>query len=121
MHWLLQVDASKVCIAATWQPFLQAAISGAAASLGVEGGASNVSAHLYKLLLYEQGGHFEAHRDTEKEPGMFATLVVQLPCQGGHRGGQLRVSHQGSKMQVDFEQVTPHAAACSLLLWCLLC
>jgi hypothetical protein len=28
---------------------------------------------------------------TEKEPGMFATLVVQLPVQGGHTGGSLEV------------------------------
>lgn len=40
---------------------------------------SNVEARLYKLLLYQQGGHFSAHQDTEKERGMIGTLVVQLP------------------------------------------
>lgn len=38
-----------------------------------------VEANLYKLLPYETGGHFEAHQDTEKEEGMFGTLVVQVP------------------------------------------
>ena len=38
-----------------------------------------VQANLYEVLLYEKGGHFKAHRDTEKEKGMFATMVIQLP------------------------------------------
>jgi hypothetical protein len=29
---------------------------------------------------------------TEKEPGMFGTLVVQLPVSGGHAGGSLEVT-----------------------------
>ncbi len=44
-----------------------------------------IDAELYKLLVYREGGHFKFHQDTEKAPGMFATLMVQLPsrCQGG--------------------------------------
>lgn len=48
---------------------------------------------LYKLVLYKKGGHFVAHRDTEKSPGMFATLVIQLPA--GHKGGALVINHKG--------------------------
>lgn len=51
----------------------------------------NVVPHLYKMLLYEKGGHFSKHRDTEKEPGMFGTMVIQLPSR--HNGGGL-VVHQ---------------------------
>jgi hypothetical protein len=36
--------------------------------LGIIGGASNVEAQLYKLLVYEQGAMFKAHKDTEKVP-----------------------------------------------------
>src|SRR3954463_3741280 len=36
-------------------------------------------AEVYKALLYEEGSFFIGHRDTEKAPGMFATLVVALP------------------------------------------
>ena len=43
-----------------------------------------VSAELYKLLVYEKGGFFLSHRDTEKAPGMFATLVISLPS--SHEG-----------------------------------
>ncbi|ORZ29150.1 hypothetical protein BCR44DRAFT_1187505 [Catenaria anguillulae PL171] len=35
--------------------------------------------HPYKLLLYTEGCHFVKHRDTEKEPRMFATLVSSFP------------------------------------------
>ncbi|KAL6064513.1 Fe2OG dioxygenase domain-containing protein [Balamuthia mandrillaris] len=50
-----------------------------------------VQASLYKLLLYEEGGFFKPHRDSEKEDGMFASLVVQLPCR--YEGGELVVHH----------------------------
>ncbi len=65
---------------------------------------AHVHANLYKLLLYEPGGHFAAHRDTEKEPGMFATLVVQLPVAGGHAGGVLTVRHGGRHVEWDSER-----------------
>ena len=35
-----------------------------------------IEANLYKLLLYEPGGIFKPHRDSEKEDGMFGTLIV---------------------------------------------
>ncbi|CBJ49071.1 conserved unknown protein [Ectocarpus siliculosus] len=43
---------------------------------------------------YESGGHFRPHKDTEKEAGMFGTLVVQLPTAAGHNGGALIVRHR---------------------------
>jgi hypothetical protein len=54
-----------------------------AAGLGCE--PTELSAELYKVLVYPVGGHFSAHVDTEKVPGMIATLVVQVPscCEGG--------------------------------------
>ena len=60
-----------------------------------------MEARLYKLLVYEAGGHFKSHRDTEKEPGMFGTLLVQLPVEGGHTGGQLSIRHLGRKESWD--------------------
>lgn len=48
---------------------------------------------------YEEGGHFRPHKDTEKESGMFGTLVVQLPTAIGHEGGTLVVRHQGRKKE----------------------
>lgn len=46
-----------------------------------------IKAELYKLLLYEEGAHFKPHRDSEKAPGMFATLAICLPSH--FEGGEL--------------------------------
>jgi len=73
----------------------------AARALGVDG---PVSANLYKLLIYEPGDFFVAHRDTEKEPGMFATLVVALPSV--HTGGELVIEHQGDRLTADLSTVS---------------
>ena len=43
--------------------------------------------------MYEQGDFFLPHRDTEKEKGMFATLILQLPSR--FTGGELVVRHNG--------------------------
>ncbi|CAL4069379.1 unnamed protein product, partial [Meganyctiphanes norvegica] len=56
---------------------------------------------LYKLVYYKKGGHFVKHRDTEKAPGMFATLVIQLPA--CYKGGALTVRHKGETKVFDFE------------------
>lgn len=79
--------------AASFENILKQAIAG----LGCEGMA--VSAELYKLLVYDTGGFFLAHRDTEKAGGMFGTLVVGLPS--AHRGGELVIRHAGREVTVD--------------------
>ncbi len=60
---------------------------------------AKVSAELYKLLVYDAGGFFKAHRDTEKAGGMFGTLVVVLPS--AHRGGELVIRHAGREAVTD--------------------
>ena len=74
----LQVDPSKVTMKnPTWKASLDKVVQWAAEALGVS--PNLVNAELYKLLLYEEGGFYKKHRDTEKAKGMFATLVIQLP------------------------------------------
>jgi hypothetical protein len=58
----------------------------------------NPAGSLYKMLVYTQGGHFVKHRDTEKEPNMFGTLIVHLPA--SHQGGDLVVSHCGMEVRL---------------------
>jgi len=79
-----------------WQALLDTVVGGAVAALGVEGGAT---ASLYKMLVYERGDFFREHRDTEKVPGMFATLVIVLPAE--HEGGELVIRHEGREVTVD--------------------
>jgi len=69
-----QIDGSKVkLIDPKWQDALDDDL------LDVETKkmdcGSEVEAHLSTLLIYEKGGFFKTHRDTEKELGMFGTLV----------------------------------------------
>ena len=58
-----------------------------------------ISAQFYKLLVYETGGFFSSHRDTEKVDGMVATLVISLPVEG--EGGELVVRHKDRETVID--------------------
>lgn len=60
---------------------------------------ANVSAELYKLLVYDEGDFFKAHRDSEKTEGMFGTLLIVLPSP--HAGGELVLRHGGHEATVD--------------------
>lgn len=60
-----------------------------------------IEAHLYNALLCEEGGHFKTYEDAVKAPGIFGTLVIQLPRQ--FRGGASIVSHQGESVSFDME------------------
>ncbi len=93
-----QVPSDKVQIGGkSWAANFDGILRQVVAGLGCEGMA--VSAQLYKLLVYDQGDFFLAHRDTEKSDGMFATLVITLPS--AHRGGELVIRHAGREVVVD--------------------
>jgi hypothetical protein len=66
--------------------------------LGLE--QEKLEAHLYKLLVYEQGSFFLAHRDGEKIDAMVATLVIGLPSP--HSGGELMLTHEGNRYEASF-------------------
>jgi hypothetical protein len=71
-----QIDAAKIRLSnPNWQPAFAALVRQVAELLGAE--PARTGANLYKLLVYEKGGHFKPHKDTEKEKeaGMFGTLV----------------------------------------------
>jgi hypothetical protein len=65
----------------------------------------NVTAKLYKILLYKTGSHFVRHRDSEKEKNMFGTLIIQLPSE--YTGGWfIAYSHDNKQKTFDFGQST---------------
>jgi hypothetical protein len=102
-----QIDASLVEIAgARWAEALDGVVARATEGLGVEGA---VEAIFYKLLIYEPGGFFLGHRDTEKCPGMFATLIVAPP--GLHTGGELVVRHRDREARLDLKSTDPAEAS----------
>ena len=79
---------------AAWAPALSRLVERARQELGV---VPRVRAELHDLLVYEAGGFFAPHKDSEKAPGMFGTLVVTLPST--HSGGALEVRHDGDTVR----------------------
>ena len=93
-----QLDATQFRLESPeWDKHLKNVVAQLRSDLGIEG---KVSAHPYKLLIYGKGGHFKAHKDTEKLDAMFGTLIIALPS--AHDGGTLRVRHGGEEVAVDF-------------------
>lgn len=92
-----QVNASEISLSPAWDAAVQQLARRVAAQLGVLDDA--VSAHLHKLVLYRPGDMFRAHVDSEKQPRMFATLVLQLPSECS--GALLIVKHGGVEKQID--------------------
>ncbi|HEY4302346.1 MAG TPA: 2OG-Fe(II) oxygenase [Candidatus Didemnitutus sp.] len=86
-----------------WERSQPALVAKVAADLGCD--SAKVSAEFYKLLIYDEGGFFAAHRDTEKSPGMFGTLVVTLPS--AHEGGDLIIRHAGRETIVSLRNDDP--------------
>ncbi|MEI8397203.1 MAG: 2OG-Fe(II) oxygenase [Rhodospirillaceae bacterium] len=92
-----QIGAERIHIRGKhWAGTLDSILARVADGLGL---TEPVSAELYKMLVYDRGSFFVGHRDTEKAPGMFATLVVVLPSL--YTGGELVVRHKGREVQLD--------------------
>jgi 2OG-Fe(II) oxygenase superfamily len=81
----------------SWRDTFERILSICAEGLGCA--SANVSAEIYKLLVYDEGAFFKAHRDTEKTEGMFGTLLIVLPST--HTGGELVVRHAGREATID--------------------
>jgi hypothetical protein len=59
-----------------------------------------ISAELYTVNVYTDGGHFAPHKDTPRGEEMLGTLVVCLPSQFG--AGELVLSHRGVVQELDW-------------------
>ena len=99
-----QIDANRVHLSgAGWGRTIRSVLESVADGLGCHREA--LSAQLYKLLVYERGGFFAEHRDTEKVDGMIATLVVALPTAG--TGGDLVIRHLDREATVNLQVDEP--------------
>ena len=95
-----QIDASRFSLKSPlWEALLARIVGEVMARLGLK---HKATPELYKLLIYEAGSFFIPHRDTEKEKGMFATLVINLPSR--HEGGALIIRHEGEEYTYDFSK-----------------
>lgn len=81
-----EIEASKLEFTnKDWEKFIDKALENIKEGLGLED--YTITANLYKLLIYKTGDFFLPHKDTEKEKGMFGTMIVGLPS--SYTGGQL--------------------------------
>ncbi len=96
-----QIAPDKVQVTGkSWGANFAAVLHKVADGLGCD--FAQISAELYKFLVYDSGGFFLPHRDTEKASGMFGTLIVVLPA--AHCGGELVIHHAGRQVIVDMSQ-----------------
>ena len=85
---------------AEWVAHLQVLLRETAEELAITEGIKAVP---YKLLIYEPGGFFAEHQDSEKLPGMFGTLLIGLPS--AHAGGSIVIDPgEGERLTVDFAE-----------------
>ncbi len=81
-----------------WTTFIKNIVEEVKEGLGIE--ANTIVPSLYKLLIYEEGDFFLSHKDSEKELGMFGTLIIGLPST--HTGGELAIRFDGKEKIIDF-------------------
>ena len=103
-----QIDRAQVTVTGgVWPDTFADIVARAATGLGCP--PEHTEAHLYKLLVYEPGGFFAAHRDTEKVDGMVATMVLSLPVAGA--GGEVVIRHKRRETVVDLRSEEPSELA----------
>jgi len=94
-----EIEASQIKFAnKEWGKFVEGIVKQIKPSVGLEG--LSISANLYKLLIYQKGDFFLPHEDSEKEKGMFGTLIIGLPS--SHTGRELVVRFDGYNETIDF-------------------
>ncbi len=94
-----EIDASQVKFTnKKWDSTLKKIVKSVQKDLGLED--VKIEAKLYKLLIYQAGDFFLKHKDSEKEKGMFGTLVLNLPSQ--HEGGDLIIEFENKSHTINF-------------------
>lgn len=98
-----EIDADQLSfIGKDWNKVLVEMLKNVQDDLGIT--HHKIKASLYKMLIYEEGGFFLPHKDSEKEKGMFATMVVGLPST--HTGGELVVHFDEKEEIISFSAAT---------------
>lgn len=103
-----ELDPRKFRLSQEWSAAVAGQVRLAAGQLGLP--AERVEARLYKLLVYEKGGFFLPHRDSEKHDGMVASLIVVLA--NPFEGGALIVRHGTTQQNLAFEEAAHGKAPC---------
>jgi hypothetical protein len=108
-----ELDPKKFRIGAEWNAHIAALCRAAAEQLGLPN--EHVEARLYKLLVYEKGGFFLPHRDSEKHDGMVASLIVVLA--NPFSGGALQVRHGAVTQTFRCDEAARGKASCYIAFY----
>ena len=103
-----QLDPKKFRLNDAWNVAIADAMRPVAEQLGLP--AEQLEARLYKLLVYERGGFFLPHRDSEKHDRMVASMIVVLPNR--FEGGTLVVRHGAAEQTLTFDEAAGGKAPC---------
>jgi len=95
-----ELDPQMFSLGNEWNTAITDATRTVADALGLP--ADRLEARLYKLLVYEKGGFFLPHRDSEKHDRMVASLIVVLP--NPFEGGRLIVRHGAIEQKLTFKE-----------------
>ena len=91
----LQIDAREVRLEGpSWAGLEATMLKTVRADMGLAD--AKLKLKPLKLLVYRKGGHFSMHADTEKTPGMVASLALIVP--GEYTGGALTIEHAGERL-----------------------
>jgi hypothetical protein len=106
-----ELGPEKFHLSDEWNDAVAGATRLVAEQLGLP--AEGLEARLYKLLVYEPGGFFVPHRDSEKHDRMLASMIVVLP--NPFEGGELIVRHGPVEQRMKFQEaasgIAPYYAA----------
>ncbi|QDU24211.1 2OG-Fe(II) oxygenase [Urbifossiella limnaea] len=102
-----ELDPAQFSLGAGWTAAVADATRTAAQALGLP--ADRLEARLYKLLVYEKGGFFLPHRDSEKHDRMVASLIAVLP--NPFEGGTLVVRHGPAEEKIPFRDAASGTGA----------
>ncbi|HEV3259068.1 MAG TPA: 2OG-Fe(II) oxygenase [Gemmataceae bacterium] len=103
-----ELDPKKFRLSEAWNVAIADAMRPVAEQLGLP--AEQLEARLYKLLVYERGGFFLSHRDSEKHDRMVASMIVVLPNR--FEGGTLVVRHGAAKATLPFDEAAGGKGPC---------
>ena len=91
----LQVEARHVRLAGPrWERLRTEILESVAADMGLADAGLRLEP--LKLLVYRAGGHFSMHADTERTPGMVASLALIVPDE--YTDGALVIEHAGETL-----------------------
>ena len=103
-----ELDPRQFRLSDEWDSAIARTTRLVAVQLGLP--AEQLEAKLYKLLVYEKGGFFLPHRDSEKRDRMVASLIVVLP--NAFQGGALIVRHGAAEQTFAFDEAATGTLPC---------